>query len=259
MKIKMILTGSILLSLLSINSANANNINEKCYNYYTAQEIEYIIRESDPNDLDLTCSNGTIYTSQKNYDDLHLNENVPMPTYFTAQLNVPTFKQEENYYCGYASVKEVLQHINGTSKSQSTYASEMGTSGSSAVVYKIKNLLNNYISSPKYTYSLGRNYTLDTFKSLVENNIANNRPIIMHAKANYLTLYQNASFDIWHYYVIDGHTITGNEDNVKYIYYVDSWEANYGSGNTLGSHQDLTINALNSVQTTESSRYIIHS
>lgn len=50
-----------------------------------------------------------------------------------------------------------------------------------------------------------------------------------------------------------------NENNVKYIYYVDSWEANYDSGNTLGSHQDLTINALNSVQTTESSRYIIHS
>ena len=260
MKFKnVLLVSAMVLTSLSISKVNAKQIaDEKCYNYYSKDEINYILEQSDPKDLDLTCKNGTIFTDEKLYKDEHLNEDIPAPYYFTTTLDVPTYQQEKNYYCGYASTKEVIQFITGSSKSQSQYASEMGTSGSSAVVYKIRNLLNKYVSAPKYSYTLGTNYSLESFKNLVQNNINNKRPIIMHAKANSLPLYKNASSNVWHYYVINGYSVSA-EGNAKYIMYVDSFKANYGSGSTLGRHDAPVSDVLKTVQVSGKSHYIIHS
>ena len=43
---------------------------------------------------------------------------------------VPTYKQENGYYCGPASLQMTLKHITGTKYSQSSLASSAGTAGS---------------------------------------------------------------------------------------------------------------------------------
>ncbi len=258
MKRKILIMGVLTLGLLSINKINASaleSVSEKCYSQYTEEQIKYILEQSDPKDLDLTCANDTIFSKEKILNDENLNKDVPTPFYFTNELNVTAYKQEKSYGCGYASVKEVLQNINGTSKSQSQYESEMGNAGSSAVVYKIRNILNNYISGAKYTYTLGNTYSLDSFKSMVVNSITNKRPVIMHSISNSLPLYKRSSAKVYHYYVIDGYSYNAFGAG-EYMFYVDSFSRDFGDGNTFGKHRATGKEAFDSVNI--SGRYVIH-
>ena len=71
-------------------------------------------------------------------------------------LNVPTFQQETSYWCGPACIKQSIHYINGSSASQSTYASSMGTSSSiGTYVYKMVDELNKRQS--KFSISFRRN------------------------------------------------------------------------------------------------------
>ncbi len=45
-------------------------------------------------------------------------------------LNVPVYQQETSYWCGPATVKQVVQFIKGSSESQSNYAKLLGTTTS---------------------------------------------------------------------------------------------------------------------------------
>lgn len=251
----MFLLGGVIFGKSIFNVSALEDVSEKCYSLYTEEQIEYILEQSDPNDLDLTCKNGTIFSEEKISNDENLNKDIPTPFYFTNELNVTAYKQEKTYGCGYASVKEVLQNINGTSKSQSQYESEMGNAGSSAIVYKVRNILNKYISGAKYTYNTGNTYSLDSFKSLIVNSITNKRPVIMHSISNSLPLYKKSSAKVYHYYVIDGYSYNASGAG-DYMFYVDSFSGNFGDGNTFGKHRATGEEAFASVNI--DGRYIIH-
>ena len=229
-----------------------------CSNY-TLEEYDYIVKNTAAEDLDLTCSNGTLFTDeylQKVDDELDdALDNIVQPRYFVSKLSITNYKQDNGYYCGPANVKQVVQYLNGSSSTQSTYANYMGTNSDGTYVYAVRNAL-NYYTNQNYNYVLGSNYNSSSFSTLVKNKISSNKPIILHANTASLAMYNGTS--IGHYLTVNGYTYTaafGGNTGIDNIYYVDTWYANYGNGNVLGEHMDTTSNVFNTVNS--SSRYII--
>ena len=150
----------------------------------------------------------------------------------------PNYKQETSYYCGPASVKQAIQWINGSSASQSTYASAMGTnSDSGTIVYNLTRYgLNAYQS--KYDYGFTQVSTMrDEWRlwEIVQNNILYEKlPVIAHAILDDLYMYNGVKGG--HYITITGYydDYLGAEYNT--FEYVDSYSANYGRGDTFGVH-----------------------
>lgn len=246
-----------LLSIITMCGLAFLNVNASCENY-TQEELDYIITNSNPTDLDFSCSKGSIYTQEylekieKSLNEIKENDYGIVPYYFTdPMLDVTPYQQETSYYCGPANVKMVLQYLNGTSKSQSAYASSMGTNNNGTYVYKITNELNKY-SSKKYQYA--KNLSQDTFKSVIDSDIANNKPLILHAKTGSLEKYNGHNAD--HYLTVNGHTLRGypgiTDDNV---YYVDSNNKNYGNGSTFGKQSDTFAKVYNTIK---DNRYVIY-
>lgn len=256
---------TLMIFAFSITNVNAQST---CDSKYTPEVITSLQQNMDPADLDLNCSNGTPYT------DKYLNilnqlkeelDNVSMvqPRYFVNKLNVQSFQQQNQSYCGPANVKQVLHYINKTSLSQSQYASDMtdSASGQFAYVYQIKNTLNKYLASnDKYNYIPRSELTPAQFYNLINRNINNDRPLILHA--NTTSLYMYNGHTTGHYITINGHTITGtmNDDYSPInIYYVNTDYLDYGRGNVYGEFMDTFNNvygALNPLNSYE--RYLIY-
>ncbi len=213
-------------------------------------ELDYIIEQSSPDDLDLSCQNGTPFTDEY-LNRTKIKSTVPSRRYFTNKLEVTPFLQDRNYFCGYAAVKEVIHYINGSSKSQLEYANEMGNPESSAIVYKVRNILNRY-TNKGYEYILGTSISQDQFKTMIENNVANNKPTVLHALTNTLAMYNG--YTARHYIVATGNTISGSYPYS--VFYVDSFSKDYGAGNTFGEHLDTIENVFGSVNQTE--RFVIY-
>lgn len=238
--------------ILGLNYINVYAF-EKC-GVYNEEELEYIIKQSNPNDLDLTCTNGTPYTDEYWENIAKAEEEIknnPKPRYFTNKLYVTPFKQDKNYYCGYAATKEVIHYINGSSKSQAQYEADMGTVGQGAYVYKITNTLNKE-TNKNYIYKLGTNFSQEKFKNLIEDEVQAGKPVILHAQTKSLYLYNGNNFG--HYVVATGNTISSTYPYS--IVYIDSWSHDYGRGSTFGEHVDKIENVFNSVNI--SGRYIIY-
>ncbi|MBN3554020.1 C39 family peptidase [Fictibacillus nanhaiensis] len=82
---------------------------------------------------------------------------IPGGTY--RAISVPSFKQETSYWCGPATTKQVLHYLNGSSSSQSTYASGLGTTTAGTDFSKIDDYLNSKQSKNNYIYSSGNSYS----------------------------------------------------------------------------------------------------
>ena len=150
------------------------------------------------------------------------------------------------------NIKQVLQFINGTSKSQATYAKETKTDeNGSAYVYLVRNVLNKYTKSGYYSYTLGKNYNETSFRSLVKENVHANKPIILHAKTRTLVKYNETN--LGHYITVGGLSESDYPGMDKTIIYFDTYSHNYGNGN--GEQRDLLTNVFNTVNV--SGRYII--
>lgn len=245
-----ILLVGVLAFIPNLNAATCGN--------YDKESLTYIEENTDPIYLDLTCENGTPYTNEYwemiDNHDKELEENSGAQSrYFTSELNVTPFKQDKNYYCGYAATKEVIHYLNGSSESQSYYANYMGNPESSAVVYKIANTL-TALTPKSYSYKLGSNYNKSSFVSLIENSVANNKPVVLHAITTPLAMYRGNK--LYHYLVATGYTISGDENWNRRIIYVDSWDRDYGSGTVYGKHVDLSQSVLDTVN--PSGRYVIY-
>ncbi|PDO10017.1 MAG: hypothetical protein BLM47_09385 [Candidatus Reconcilbacillus cellulovorans] len=76
----------------------------------------------------------------------------PMSLGEVRTLNVTPFKQETPYWCGPATVKQVLHFLNGTSQPQSYYASKLGTTTDGTDFSKVDDVLNSHQSVHTYTY-----------------------------------------------------------------------------------------------------------
>lgn len=145
-------------------------------------------------------------------------------------------KQENNYYCGPASVKQTLNFIIGSSatSTQSYYASNMGTtSASGTYVYKIAEELDKHQSVNDYGWREIVNgndklwdpvyYDIGTIKV----------PLIARVDTSELEIYNGAQFT--HYL-----TIHGFGTNIsKTILYIDSYD---GIDGVFGQQADTLNN-----------------
>lgn len=134
--------------------------------------------------------------------------------------NSEVVQQENNYYCGPASVKQTLNFILGSSatQSQSYYANNMGTNSSNGTyVYKIKEELNNNQSVNDYGWREIVN-GVDTFWDPVYyDSKTANVPLIARVDTGELNAYNDVS--LTHYVTIIGyHKMDG-----KKIIYTDSY------------------------------------
>lgn len=164
-------------------------------------------------------------------------------------LGVKAVKQETNYYCGPAAVKEVLQFINGESLSQYTYANNMQTDSSGTYVYRVTNELNYRQSRHQYRHQTDLSY--DQFVKIIISDILDSDvgvPFILHARTASLYMYNNS--DIRHYLVVSG----GNMITKKGTY-IDSWDKDYGRGTVFGKHTDSYLNLYNTISS--SGRFVI--
>jgi len=68
------------------------------------------------------------------------------------KFGITAFKQTNDYYCGPATVKQVINFNTGTSKSQAFYAGKLGTTTAGTDMTKIAGVLNTYQSRTTYKY-----------------------------------------------------------------------------------------------------------
>lgn len=116
-------------------------------------------------------------------------------------LNVPLCKQENNYYCGPASVQMVLKYF-GYTATQSKLGSIMNTNSSDGTyVYQIANGLNSYLGSGKYAYI----YTSElSFGTKIVPSIDAGYPIVCHTQTKKLPHYDGHASG--HYVVVIGYS-----------------------------------------------------
>lgn len=167
---------------------------------------------------------------------------------------VPTYKQENGYYCGPASLQMTLKHITGTKFTQTELANCAGTNKDDGTyVYKMSNTLNEKQSKLKYAY-VTVSSSLD-LESKVTKSIYKEAPVIFHLKTKGLKMYNGNN--IGHYVV--GHTIyQPSYDPAVQIIYNDPFEKNYGVGNVYGEHTDTLTNFYRCL-TEWGQRYLIYS
>ena len=85
------------------------------------------------------------------------------PSTVSYTLDVPTFQQEKNYYCGPATVKQTIHFLNGSSNSQSFYAGEndlnnsnkLGTTSNGTDMTRIAPVLRYYTGADYNYVSIG--------------------------------------------------------------------------------------------------------
>lgn len=73
-------------------------------------------------------------------------------TWYYLSSSFPLNKQETSYYCGPATVREVVRYHNGSASSQSTYASSLGTTTSGTDMTKIAPVLKSE-TGKNYVYA----------------------------------------------------------------------------------------------------------
>lgn len=145
-------------------------------------------------------------------------------------------RQENNYYCGPASVKQSLNFIIGdnATASQSYYASNMGTNSTEGTyVYKIAEELDKHQSVNDYGWREILNGT-DTLWNPVYYDIQTAQvPMIARVDTSKLEVYNG--IQLTHYVTVYGYNTTGS----KSIAYLDSYD---GIDGVFGQQADTLNN-----------------
>lgn len=100
------------------------------------------------------------------YDDDNVTNTIP----------VTPFLQENGYYCGPATVKQVVHYMNGSSKSQINYASLLGTTTAGTDMTKMPAVLKSETNNG-YIYSTIRDYK--DWQRMVTDSIKYKMPAIL--------------------------------------------------------------------------------
>lgn len=163
------------------------------------------------------------------------------------QLSVTASKQERSYWCGPANIKQVIQFINGSSSSQSTYATSMKTDSTGTYVYRMTNELN--LRQSKFTYAYEEvHFDVNGMQDRILRNTTLDKPIILHARTEYLYMYNGTS--LGHYLTVSGYwidTTAPGPQSAPRAYYVDPFYKDYGRGSVFGTHSDTIQNIFNCV------------
>jgi len=94
-------------------------------------------------------------------------------------LGVKLFTQDTSYYCGPATVKQTLHYINGSSPSQSTIASGIGTTTAGSALQPMVNYINSRINS---RYVIVSKPSKNRILQMVEYGVDNYMPVICRLK-----------------------------------------------------------------------------
>ncbi len=137
---------------------------------------------------------------------------------YSVSLPVPLIKQRNGHYCGPATVLQTLYGLqkakelsapmpSGTTDvdKQVTLGKNMGTDTSGTIVYRMRNELNKYVDSSKYVYARGEYMSSSNFVTAVNNSLKKKRPVILHAKTEYLPYYKGR--ESRHYISLDTYTL----------------------------------------------------
>lgn len=92
-------------------------------------------------------------------------------------IGVPVFEQEEDWYCAPATVKQILHYLNGTSDSQLSYATTLGTDENTGTNMTLIDDLLRDESSENYVYYEIADY--DHWISKVIDGIDNGKPAVL--------------------------------------------------------------------------------
>ena len=101
-------------------------------------------------------------------------------TYYNIDLGMYYYKQEYDYYCGPATVYQMLKYFNGTSPSQQDIARALGTTSAGTVGTEIPKYLNkkqNFRTYDIYTVS-----TLSGMKVVINDALDANAPVVLRIK-----------------------------------------------------------------------------
>lgn len=112
-------------------------------------------------------------------------------------LAVPSYKQETNYWCGPATVKQVLGFLNSSSSSQSTYATALGTTKDGTDFTKIDDVLNKYQSKNNYVYASIGDY--GSWSNKIDYSLNKNYPAVLDLKISpsYMPKYKRILFNFF--------------------------------------------------------------
>lgn len=133
-------------------------------------------------------------------------------------ISVTYFPQENKYYCGPATVKQVVHWINGSSNSQKWYADELGyVEGKGTDMTHIPGVLNDCIDEQYYVYSsIG---TQTQWMDKIRSSIYNDRPAVLDI--NTIELYANKEFP----YGTKGHFVNVSGYSSTQVRITDPYDA----------------------------------
>lgn len=141
-----------LASTTSSTDVNGDlSISEGAKPYVTsAKDTELVQKKLELLDSSTKASSASMKASSASSSDI-----------FYKYMNVTLFKQKNNYYCGPATVKQVLHFIKGTSLSQDAYANSdnLNTTTNGTDMTRIPKVLNKNQSRNLYVCSEFSNYS----------------------------------------------------------------------------------------------------
>ncbi len=213
-----------------------------CFNGYTVSATvnNSVMSELVDGDLSLSegakpyvASNKDVAMDQKKLKELKSRQNNIVSRTVYRVLNVPCYIQENNHYCGPTTVKSILNYRNGTSLSQSQYASQLGTTDSGTTMTNIPGVLNSHQNYMSYIYYEFDNY-LDWYVR-VGLDIQNDIPLVIDIASEESNWMYSTS---GHYMSISGYD---DSSSTKYAYITDSHPTYYGLY-MLPAEQVYTVN-----------------
>lgn len=150
------------------------------------------------------------------------------------KMSITAFKQETNWYCGPATVKQVVHRINGSSLTQKEYADLLSTSTAGTDMTQIPDVVNTCIDEQYYVYSsIG---TQDEWMEKIRSGIYNDRPAILDINTE--ALYKQKKFP----YTTSGHFVnTSGYSDTEDVVYITDPHPNYTG--TAKYSQDILYSA----------------
>jgi len=128
-------------------------------------------------------------------------------------LDVPHHKQVTGYYCGPASILQMIDYNdreamvsgNTSAEKQHTLADESNTVEKGSNTVKLRDVLNNYLSDIHYynPYTINSTDDKDKLWNIIKNNIMfDEQPVLVLVNTKYLPYYNGRQS--FHYIVVDG-------------------------------------------------------
>ena len=100
-------------------------------------------------------------------------------------LSVPRYAQETGYYCGPATVKEIIHYFNGSSQTQAQYAATLGTTTNGTTMTVIPGVLTNAIGSDMNQYYYDDTWTtFSQWATRIMTAIDEGNPVVVDVNAS---------------------------------------------------------------------------